>query len=90
MTTETIVGIAAGSFTAASLIPQVIRTFRTKDVSGISWFMFVVLLAGNGLWAWYGFLISSLPVIITNSFSFILDIVMLVLKIRYGKNKAPR
>lgn len=82
-----LIGITAGILTAVSAIPQVIKVIKTKDVKSVSPFMFVVLLCGNGLWCYYGILLKDLPIITTNGFSALMDILMIVLKIRYGSAK---
>ena len=84
MGTETI-GLIAGILTATSLLPQLIKTLRERQSEGISSFIFIMLMAGNGLWAYYGILRDDFPIIITNSFSFVMNVVMLILKIRYSK-----
>lgn len=82
-----LIGITAGILTAVSAIPQVIKVIKTKDVKSVSPFMFVVLLCGNVLWCYYGILLKDLPIITTNGFSALMDILMIVLKIRYGSAK---
>lgn len=82
-----IIGIAAGILTASSLIPQAIKSIKEKKASDISIFMFIILMGGNGLWTWYGIILKDLPIIITNAFAFLMDVIMLVLKFRYGNKK---
>ncbi|MBA4374474.1 MAG: hypothetical protein C0402_16615 [Thermodesulfovibrio sp.] len=79
----TLIGLAAGMLTTAAFIPQVIRTWRTRSTKDISLGMFVAFCAGIALWTVYGFLISSVPVIVTNCITFILASIILVLKIRH-------
>jgi MtN3 and saliva related transmembrane protein len=84
MSTDTI-GLIAGILTAGSLLPQLIKTLKERKVEGVSAFIFIILMAGTGLWVYYGTLRDDFPLIITNSFSFALNVVMLILKIRYSK-----
>lgn len=79
-----IIGIIAGVLTAASLVPQLVKSIQEKKVA-ISPVMFILLIGGNGLWIWYGVKLHSLPIIITNAFGFIMDVAMLFLRIKYGK-----
>lgn len=81
-----VIGLAAGVCTSASSIPQVITTIQKKKAADISPFMFVVLLAGNVLWVYYGISKGDLPVYATNIISVLLDITMLTLKFRYKNN----
>jgi len=77
------VGAIAGIFTAASMIPQLFKIIRTKKAENISYFMILILLLGLAGWVWYGILKKDYPVILTNSFSFLLNIVMLGFSIKY-------
>lgn len=79
----TLIGLAAGTLTTAAFIPQVIRTWRTRSTRDISLGMFVAFCVGIALWTVYGFLIDSIPVIITNSITFIFASIILALKIRH-------
>lgn len=81
-----IIGIAAGILTAASLIPQFIKSLKEKKVD-VSPLMFLILIGGNGLWMWYGIKLEAPPIIITNAFSLLMDIIMLLLSFLYRKNK---
>ncbi|SKB37781.1 SemiSWEET family transporter [Daejeonella lutea] len=81
---EQVVGIIAGILTAASLVPQFVKSIQEKKVD-VSPVMFLLLIGGNGLWIWYGIILDSMPIIITNSFGFIMDVIMLFLRIKYGK-----
>ena len=84
---EEITGLAAGVLTAASMLPQLIKTIKTKEVKELSIYIFILLIAGTGLWAYYGVLKKDCPLIITNAFSFLLNSVMLGLKIAWTKKQ---
>lgn len=81
-----IIGLIAGILTASSLLPQLVKTLKTKEAEDVSPFMFWMLVSGTGLWSYYGVLRDDLPIIITNAFSFSLNIVMLILRRHYTKN----
>lgn len=81
-----IIGIIAGILTAASLVPQFVKSIQEKKVD-VSPIMFILLLGGNGLWFWYGIELESHPIIITNAFAFLMDVAMLFLRFKYGKHK---
>ena len=80
-----IVGFIAGIFTGISLLPQLFKIIREKETEDISLWMLLVLLAGLALWTIYGVLINDLPIIITNSFSIIINIIILFFRFRYKK-----
>lgn len=81
-----VVGITAGIFTGASMLPQVIKMFKEKKASQVSVFMLVILIAGLCGWVWYGFLKEDWPIIATNLFSLALNLLMLFLRYKYRNN----
>ncbi|RYZ29908.1 MAG: hypothetical protein EOO10_04660 [Chitinophagaceae bacterium] len=80
-----IVGLFAGICTSSSLLPQLFKTVREKKADDISKWMLFVLLTGVATWVVYGVLREDMPIIITNSFSLLLNIIMIVLRIKYKK-----
>ena len=83
METSAILGYAAAFFSTVSFVPQVIKTLKTKDTSGISLLMYSVFTAGVALWLVFGLLTINMPVIIANVIVLILASIVLVMKIRY-------
>ena len=80
----TMLGLTAGTLTTMSMLPQAIKIMRSQSAKDISLGMFATLAAGLLLWIFYGFLISSPPVVIANIVSFLLASVILSLKIKLG------
>jgi len=78
-----IIGIAAGTLTTASFVPQVIKIWKTKSSKDVSLGMFFVLAAGVGLWVAYGLMAGALPIILANSVTFLLAAAIIALKIKY-------
>lgn len=78
-----VLGLAAGVCTATSLLPQVIKTLKEKKAEDVSLVMLLVLMTGVALWIVYGFMRKDFPIIITNSFSLLVNITMVVLRIKY-------
>ena len=81
------IGIGAGVCTALSLLPQLFKIIKDKKANDISYFMLFILLTGIGGWIWYGILKSDYPIIITNAFSFLVNLLVIGFSIRY-KNKS--
>lgn len=79
-----IVGLIAGAFTTFSLLPQVMKTVKTKETKDISMAMYIILISGMLLWIIYGVLIDAPPVILANAFSLLLALIVLIFKIKYG------
>lgn len=82
-----IIGIVAGILTAVSMTPQLIKTIREKKADEISPFMLLLLLTGIALWVLYGWKREDWPLILTNSFSFLLNGAMLILRLKYGRQR---
>jgi len=87
MNTETIIGIAASACTAASLIPQLAKVLKEKKAENVSLVMLVVLFVGLGLWVNYGILKKDQIIIISNLFSFIVNILLAIFAIKYKKKQ---
>jgi MtN3 and saliva related transmembrane protein len=80
-----LIGIAAGICTASSMLPQVIKTFREKKAEDVSLVMLLILMTGIILWILYGVKKSDMPIIATNAFSLLVNITMIILRMRYKK-----
>ena len=78
-------GYTAATLSTAAFIPQVWRTFRTKDVSGISLRMYSIFTAGIAVWLAYGIVLREPPMMVANSLSLVLACSVLVMKLKYGK-----
>lgn len=85
MSLITILGLVAGICTSTSLLPQLIKIIKEKQVEDLSIGMFVTLTIGVALWIVYGVMKSDLPIIITNAFSLLLNVCILVLRFKYGR-----
>lgn len=83
------IGIFAGTLTAISLLPQLIKILREKKPGDFSILMFLILLAGLALWIWYGILKKDWPIIITNCTSMLINIGILSSNLWY-KTKTQR
>lgn len=68
------------------MLPQVIKVWKEKKAENISLLMLIVLVSGIALWVVYGIEKTDWPIIGTNSFSLLVNIVLIVLRIKY-KNR---
>jgi MtN3 and saliva related transmembrane protein len=83
MNIVTVIGISASVCTAASLIPQLIKVLKEKKAENISLWMLVVLFVGLGLWVLYGILKDDIIIIVSNSVSFIVNLLLAFFAIKY-------
>ncbi|MEO5328188.1 MAG: SemiSWEET transporter [Magnetococcus sp. THC-1_WYH] len=84
MSAVSLLGFMAALFTTLALVPQVIRTFQTRDTRGISLWMYAMSSLGVFLWMVYGIVLQAWPIIIANAVTFILMVIILIMKIRLG------
>lgn len=76
------IGAIAAVLTTLAFLPQVIKTIKTKDTSGISLGMYAMQVTGIGLWLAHGIHIGDMPLILANSVSFVLSGTILYYKIQ--------
>ncbi|MEN8123909.1 MAG: SemiSWEET transporter [Bacteroidota bacterium] len=81
-----IIGIIAAVLTTFGFAPQVIKSYKTKNVEGVSLTMYLVMFFGLIFWLIYGFLIDSFAIKLANIVSGILVFTLILLRITY-KNK---
>lgn len=82
------IGIFAGICTSFSLLPQLVKIIKEKRAEDISYLMLFILLTGLGSWVWYGIVKEDLPIIVTNSFSFLVNVLVIVFSIKYKNGKS--
>jgi MtN3 and saliva related transmembrane protein len=85
MAIESYIGITAGVCTAISLLPQLIKIIREKKADNISYFMLFILVVGLGLWVWYGVLKKDYPIMATNSFSLLVNSLIIYFTVKYKR-----
>ena len=83
------IGFLAGALTTIAFVPQALKIYTTKSGKDVSARMLMIFSAGVVLWLIYGFMIGSLPVILSNVVTLILSATIIALKIRYSRSN-PR
>ena len=76
-------GVAAGTLTTLSFVPQVLRTWRTKSTEDVSFWMLLAFNGGITLWLTYGILLGKPSIIYANGITLVLSLTLLGMKIRY-------
>lgn len=79
---STCIGSIAAICTTLAFVPQVIQSWRTRDLSGISLPMYTIFTTGVALWLIYGLLNQDWPIIIANAVTVVLAGVVLLLKLQ--------
>ncbi|MES2703995.1 MAG: SemiSWEET transporter [Bacteroidota bacterium] len=80
-----VIGIAASILTASSLIPQLVKVYKEKNADSVSLGMIGVLFCGLVLWVWYGVRQEDLIIIISNSFSVLVNVTLAFFALKYKK-----
>jgi MtN3 and saliva related transmembrane protein len=77
-----IIGIFAGIFTTICFIPQSIAVIKSENTKSISVLMYSLFSMGVLLWLIYGIYINSLPIVIANSITLPLSLIILFKKLQ--------
>lgn len=85
--TATAIGLVAGFLTSVAVIPQVVRTWRTRHARDISIWQPLILITGMLLWFLYGVLLRDLPLIAANAFSIACYLLLLGMKIVFDRRE---
>ena len=80
-----IFGYIAAILTTAAFLPQLIKTFKTKKADDVSLLTLIMFIIGVLGWIIYGFKISSIPILLANSITLILNLLILISKIYFSK-----
>lgn len=80
-----IIGFGAAVLTTAAFLPQVYKTWKTKDVSALSLPMLIMFITGITLWLIYALYIPSPSMIIANGITIGSSILLIYFKIKYNK-----
>jgi len=78
-----ILGLVAGALTTSSFVPQVYKTWKEKSAESLSLSMFSIFFIGIMAWLYYGFYIDSLAMILANSVTGLLSIILIFFKFKY-------
>ena len=79
-------GYFAGFLTTVSLVPQVVKIWKTKSANDFSLMMLLIWCTGISCWLVYGVLFNAVPIILWNISPLLLAIAILVMKLKF-KNR---
>jgi MtN3 and saliva related transmembrane protein len=78
-----VIGYSAAFFGTTVMIPQVLKTWRSKKADDISFVMLFFYFMNCLLWLCYAVLIDSQPLLITNAIALLISTFQIFLKIKY-------
>ncbi|HQT25301.1 MAG TPA: SemiSWEET transporter [Burkholderiales bacterium] len=79
-----LIGYPAAVLTTVAFIPQAWKSWKTRDLSGVSLPMYALFTLGVSLWLGYGIVIGSIPVIAANAVTLLFAAIVLWLKLASG------
>ena len=85
-----IFGYIAAVLTTAAFLPQLIKTLKTKKADDVSLITLIMFIIGVLCWIIYGYSISSIPILIANLITLILNLLILISKIYFSKSYSQR
>lgn len=81
-----LIGYMAGMLTLFNMLPQIVKTYKTKSAQDISYLMIVSYALSMILWVIYAWFIVSWPIVITNGVAFFASLAQIILMIKYKDN----
>ena len=78
-----LIGFVAAILTTSAFLPQVYKTWKTKDVSGLSLPMLLIFFVGIIAWLVYGFFMNSPSMIMANTITLGSSFLLIYFKIKY-------
>ncbi len=81
-----IFGYIAAILTTAAFLPQLIKTLKTKKADDVSLITLIMFIIGVLCWIIYGYKISSIPILLANLITLILNLLILFSKIYFSKS----
>ena len=85
MTSADMVGYAATVIGTSMMLPQIARSWRTRQMRDVAWGMISLFLLNCQLWLAYGLMIAARPMVVANGIGFLIGLVLLGLKIRFRR-----
>lgn len=76
-------GLAAGTISSITFLPQVIQVWKTKSARDLSLGMMGLLILGVSMWLVYGIILGSVAIIYTNTMVLTMSLIMFFFKIKY-------
>lgn len=86
MSTVDLVGYLGTILINIAYFPQIYKLIKTRDVSGLSIYMYIILMGSGITWCTYAYMLNSWPLFICNIINLIQAIIIFVLIIKSKSN----
>ena len=84
-----LIGGVATVLAIVSLVPQVVRTWRTRSAVDLSASWLAIAAVSMILWIAYGTLLSAWAIVVANATTLFLVGLLIVMKLRFGQESSP-
>ncbi|REE83397.1 MtN3 and saliva related transmembrane protein [Lutibacter oceani] len=78
-----IIGLIAATLTTSAFVPQVYKAWKSKNTESLSLTMYLAFFVGIMLWLVYGIHLNSLAMILSNTATGFLALILIILKLKY-------
>jgi MtN3 and saliva related transmembrane protein len=85
-----VIGYLAGTCAVIITLPQIYKVLKTRKVKDIAIWTIILLMLTSFLYVVYGILINSMPLIVTDTIAFILEAILLGLKVYFDCNSTEK
>ncbi|HPO50158.1 MAG TPA: SemiSWEET transporter [Spirochaetota bacterium] len=82
-----IFGFIAGILTTSAFLPQLVKIIKSRHTKDLSIIMYLLFCSGIVLWIVYGVALRSLPIIIFNVITLVLNLIILFIIVFNKINK---
>ena len=83
-----VVGVTAAVLTTTAFVPQAYKIYKYRISDGVSLTMYSVMLIGVIFWLLYGILLAKFAIILANTTTLILQILIIYFKFKHSKSNA--
>jgi MtN3 and saliva related transmembrane protein len=90
VTPADIVGYIATVVGTSLMLPQLVQSWRTRQMDDVSFGMIVLYFFNCALWAIYAVMIDARPMVLANSIGFVISIALLAMKMRFRREAKLR
>ncbi|MDE1871643.1 MAG: hypothetical protein KGI06_05400 [Candidatus Micrarchaeota archaeon] len=83
MTGLFVIGIIASILVTVAYIPEAVKAIRTRETRDLSSYWLIIANVGSAFYLVYGFMLHSIPIIISSAASVLLISILIVCKIEF-------
>jgi MtN3 and saliva related transmembrane protein len=80
-----LIGWVAAILSAVSLVPQALKSYKTRSAKDVSFLTFFIITASTFFWFIYGLLLVDWPLIVTNLIQLVFGFWILSLTFKHGQ-----